>query len=457
LKNLSFEQRFEKFVSDENLFSADDKILVALSGGVDSVVLMHLLRGLNFKIGVAHCNFQLRAAESDEDEQFVRDLALADDTPFFLKVFNTKELAKEEKSSIQETARKLRYDWFQTILVKASFDLIATAHHLDDSIETIIFNLTNTCGIRGLHGILPNNPEKKLVRPLLFATKNEIVEYANQQGLKYREDSSNQSDKYSRNLIRQRVVPVLKSINPAFEDNFARNIRNFRETEQLLNFAIEKIKAEICEETTENELLKINIQSIFKFPSPETVLFELIYPFGFNNSQAAQILLQSQNKEAAFFESETHIISRNYQKLILQKKSSASLRNAKLIPQDKTEFNVDDYKKLSFEIISIEEFQLAPKNNYQAFFDADQLCFPLSLRYWEEADSFHPFGMSGKKKLSSFFKDVKIPQNKRSEIPLLVSGSKIIWIIGHRTSNDFVVEENTEKILKISLIDIRNK
>lgn len=452
MNNYSFEKRFEKFVSDEKLFSADTKVLLALSGGVDSVVLLNLFHRSNVKFAAAHCNFQLRSFESDEDEQFVMKICSDHGVPLFVKKFETESFAKSNKISIQEAARALRYDWFTALLTQEKFDLIATAHHLDDSIETVLFNLSNGCGISGLHGILPKNAENKLIRPLMFASKKEIMGFASENGIDFREDSSNSSDKYSRNLIRHHVLPVLEAINQGFVDNFARNIRNFKETEALQQFAIEKIITEISEELSADELLKINLEAIFDFPSSLTVLFELIKPYGFNRNQAEQILDQAHNPESALYLSEFYLINRNYKKLTVFNKADKIAQTEINIIEGESEVLVNDRQKLIFEIITKEQFDCHPKNKNLAFFDADKIDFPLLLRYYRNGDSFSPFGMSGKlKKLSSFFKDEKIPEHNRSMVPLLVSDSKIIWVIGYRSSIDFSVSNDTNKVLKISL------
>ena len=454
MNNYSFEKRFEKFVSDEKLFSADTKVLLALSGGVDSVVLLNLFHRSNVKFAAAHCNFQLRSFESDEDEQFVMKICSDHGVPLFVKKFETESFAKSQKISIQEAARVLRYDWFTALLTQEKFDMIATAHHLDDSIETVLFNLSNGCGISGLHGILPLNQEKKLIRPLMFASKKEIMGFASENGIDFREDSSNSSDKYSRNLIRHHVLPVLEAINQGFVDNFARNIRNFKETEALQQFAIEKIKTEISEELSADELLKINLEAIFDFPSSLTVLFELIKPYGFNSNQAEQILQQAHNPESALYLSEFYLINRNYKKLTVFKKDDKTAFSEIIISSGESEIMVNDKQKINFEIITKEQFHCHPKNKNLAFFDADKIDFPLLLRYYRNGDSFSPFGMSGKlKKLSSFFKDEKIPEHNRSMVPLLVSDSKIIWVIGYRSSIDFSVSNETNNILKVTLVE----
>jgi tRNA(Ile)-lysidine synthase len=454
LNNYSFEKRFEKFVSDEKLFSADTKILLALSGGVDSVVLLNLFYRSKVKFTAAHCNFQLRSLESENDEEFVRKLTSELEIPLFVKKFETESFAKSQKISIQEAARAQRYDWFTALLAQVNFDLIATAHHLDDSIETVLFNLSNGCGISGLHGILPLNQEKKLIRPLMFASKKDILAFASENGINFREDSSNSSDKYNRNLIRHQVLPVLEAINHGFVDNFARSIRNFKETEVLQKFAIEKIKTEICEELSADELLKINLEPIFDFPSPLTVLFELIKSYGFNRNQAEQILEQAHNSESALYHAEFYIIIRNYKKLRVFEKADRTTLSESVISAGVSEIMVNEKQKIIFEVIPKEQFDCHPKNKNLAFFDADKIEFPFLLRYYRNGDSFRPFGMSGKlKKLSSFFKDEKIPEHKRSTVPLLVSDSKIIWVIGYRSSIDFSVTTDTNMVLKLSLVE----
>jgi tRNA(Ile)-lysidine synthase len=423
-------------------------------------VLVHLFLQIPCEIAIAHCNFNLRAEESDGDEAFILELAQKFKIPFFSVSFNTKKIAKERKISIQMAARDLRYQWLENIRKTQGFDFIATAHHLDDSIETLLLNLTNGCGIRGLHGIAAKNEETKIIRPLIFATKQEIVEYAKKNNISFREDSSNKSVKYSRNLIRQLVVPILKSINPSLEQSFSNNFKHFRESEILFDYAINKLSNEILEQADNDELFKIDLALLQNIPAKGTVLFEMIYPYGFNYSQVSEILQHASNTESAVYESSTHVLFRNYKKLILKKKVVEQLEE-KLLLKEPLEgqflFKIGDIGLLNFEPQNIGEFDIKKTTDNVAYFDADELQYPLSLRYYKSGDYFEPFGMAGKrKKLSSFFKDEKIPQNYRSKIPLLLSNDKIIWVIGHRTSETFKVKPDTKNIVKISFMSSLN-
>ena len=451
---------FKNYIREENLFNFDNRILLAISGGIDSSVLLHLFLQIPCEIAIAHCNFKLRADESNADEAFILELAQKFKVPFFSVSFDTKKIAKERKISIQMAARDLRYQWLEDIRKAKGFDFIATAHHMDDSIETLLLNLTNGCGIRGLHGILAKNDETKIIRPLIFATKQEIVEYAQKNNISFREDSSNKSVKYSRNLIRQRIVPILKSINPSLEQSFAQNFKHFRETETLFNYAVEKLSNEILEKVNDDELLKIDLTKWQNIAAKETVLFEMIYPYGFNKSQVTEISKQAANAESAVYESSTHVLFRNYKKLILKEKALDRLEEILLLKEaveGQFSVNIGSVALLKFESQNSEGLDLKKITDHAAYFDAEELQYPLTLRYYRSGDYFEPYGMSGqRKKLSSFFKDEKIPQNNRTKIPLLLSKDKIIWVIGHRTSETFKVKPDTKNIVKISFMSSLN-
>ncbi len=446
--------KFIKFISDNSLFTKKNRILLAISGGVDSVVLAMLLKEFGADFALAHCNFQLRGEESDGDEAFVIQLASELGVNFYVKHFNTEKIAAEKGISIQMAARELRYDWLFGLLENKNFDLLATAHHLNDSIETLIMNLAKGCGIRGLHGILPKNEEKRIVRPLLFASKDEIIEAALTAEIRYRVDSSNASIKYARNRIRHQMLPLLKKLNPALERSFETNFKHFWEAEQLFDFAIETIKKQILDDPERDEILKIDIEKLNEFPSQKTVIFEMLSPYGFNSHQVEQIFNNLQNLESAFFLSEDFILERSYGKLILKKKNNLKDKYCVLVEKlplkdENIEIETED-KIFKLEINDSSEVK---SDLNVAFFDAEKLQMPLCFRYKKDGDSFIPKGMGGKKKkISKFLKDIKMNISERDRLIFLDSSGKIIWIPGHRHSESYAVTELTNLILKVSII-----
>lgn len=455
MKYINLNSRFCKFVKKENLFSKNNQVLLAISGGVDSVVLAHLLKEENISFGLAHCNFKLRGKESDEDEKFVAELAEKYSVPFFSTHFNTIEIAASKKNSIQVAARELRYEWLNMVLTTEGYDFLATAHHLNDSIETVILNLSKGCGIRGLHGILPKNDQNRIIRPLMFANKDEILSYANEKGLDFRTDSSNESLKYSRNLIRHQVLPILKKLNPSLEQTFQQNFQNFKEAEELFLYAINKLSTALNEADTDAEIIKIDTKKLSNTPAPSTVLFEMLSPYGFNNDQLNQIIDQIDNTESANYESDKYLLSRNYGKLILKLKENENEACEILIINDLRDLPIIKEnifgKKLQIELLNnLHNISQVP---LVAFFDADKLKMPLKIRFWKKADRFQPKGMGGKhKKLSSFFKDLKLNEQDRKKLPLFCSGDEIAWVIGYRTSEKFNIDSNSLNILKITYL-----
>lgn len=452
---------FQKYIADEGLFSEKEKVLIATSGGIDSISLCHLFQLSAYNFGIAHCNFQLRDNDSDQDEIFVRDLAAQFQVPFYAIQFETERIAKERKESIQVVARDLRYDWLEKIRKEKNYHRIATAHHLNDSIETVLYNFTKGCGIRGLHGILPL--KNNIIRPLLFATKSQIESFAQKEKIEYREDASNATDKYSRNKIRHHVIPVLKELNPSIEKTISQNIERLKEVESLYKYAIEKLKKEVIssepnllgndEADTPNQI-KINIKKLISSPAPQTLLFEIILKYGFNNEHSKKIIETIENTESSSvgkqFNSDHFdlIIDRDF--LILRKKE-----NSKGVKY----FIEKNQKNLIFEgnILKLKSEEKPPKifptDPNKVYLNEAKIKYPLVLRHWEKGDYFRPFGMAGKKKkLSDFFTDIKLNRFEKGKVWILESDHKICWIVGFRTDERFKIEADSDSCLAIEFI-----
>ena len=437
---------FEKYIIDNQLFTKNDKLLVAVSGGVDSVVLCQLLYLNNYHFSIAHCNFQLRGDESDGDEAFVKSLADRWKVPFYSKKFETKQYALDHKLSIQVAARDLRYEWFEQLRKTLNYDFILTAHHASDNIETVLYNFTKGSGLLGLTGIKPKN--KAIVRPLLWAKKEEIVAFLNAENLSFREDSSNATDKYARNNIRHQVIPVLTQINPNFENTANETIQRLVETQVLLDFFIDLIKKEITH-TVDNQLF-IDKNKFKTYPSVSTVLFEILKDFGFNNDQIAQIL-REEAKTGALFYSHTHklLIDRSHYIIATQKKEAVS---ETVFTIQKEDFLV---KGSDFELVFNylnEEHKVFSKNPNEALLDVDKLSFPLILRKWQEGDRFQPLGMGGKSQLlSDFFRLQKLSIFDKEKIWILETAeTQICWVIGLRIDERFKMDNSSKSFVSMA-------
>ena len=434
----------------ENLFAPSDKILLTVSGGVDSVVMCQLFYEAGLKFGIAHCNFQLRGTESDEDEKFVNQLAIRYKVPFYTKRFDTTAFAESKNVSIQMAARELRYIWFEEIRKKEKYKFIATAHHQDDSIETFFINLIRGTGITGLHGILPK--QGNIIRPLLFATKNKIIEFSVIAKLRYREDSSNTSDKYMRNKIRHQIIPVLKEINPSLETTINDTIQRLKNVEQIYYSQINFYRGIAMGKEKKYEI--IPKRHIGMLNQLETYLYEFLKPYNFNLSTVKEIILGRSGVSGKQFFSSTHRLIIDREKLIIDKKSDVQRPMSDFIsPIKKNQKEiVFDETKLNFKTITKPANYKLQTTNYIASIDFDKLVFPLDIRKWQKGDSFYPLGMKGKKKLSDFFIDNKVPLNQKENIWLLTSAGEIVWIIGMRIDERFKVTDKTKKIYFAELV-----
>ena len=451
---------FLNYIAEEAIFSTQKhRILLAISGGVDSVVLAHLLKAAEVDFALAHCNFKLRGEESEGDEAFVRELAKELNVPIYLTFFETEKIVAERKSSVQIVARELRYTWLEEIREKQGYDYIATGHHLNDAIESLLLNLTKGCGIRGLHGILPKTERTKLIRPMLFAKKDEIVDFVKQNQLSYRSDSSNATLKYTRNQIRHQIVPELKSINPSLETTFAENFQNFREVEWLYDYAIDKLKKELLEyDDPRGSLWVISIEKLRQIPAAKSILYEILQEYGFTGRQVGQMIQHLEGNSGAIYYSKTHRLLRSYGNFRLEALASESAETGYQFLEDLPLYG--EYQWIDFEadfslqlcLITIEEFEQAPKAANIAYFDADLLSLPLKIRNWLEGDVFQPIGMNGQhKKLSSLFKDAKLSIFERERTRLLISGEDIAWVMGMRSDERFKVTDKTTRVLELVL------
>lgn len=433
-------KKFLRFIETHQLFETDDKLLVAVSGGVDSMVLLHLLFRGKYHAGIAHCNFQLRGTESDGDESFVKAKAAAYDFPFYLRRFDTQRYAREQGVSIQMAARELRYGWFRQLADDGGYGKIVTAHHLNDSLETALLNFTKGTGVAGLRGMAAKSPP--LVRPLLCFTRQEVEAYADRHRIAWREDSSNSSEKYQRNLIRHRITPVLKAINPSLEHTFGHTTRRLRSLERLLTEAVRKEQEKTVKQGDD---VMIPCKRVLNMEI--AVLEVLLKKYGLNWDQTVSIrACVSAGEVGKVFYGEGCVLNVDRSAIIISPERDNVFEEL-TIPSD-GEY-VYPFGKLICTTSDRAGAAELPRGKETAFTDFDLLTFPLTLRLWRPGDTFQPLGMKGRKKLSDFMIDAKIPLNLKKRVAVITSDGHIIWVVGHRIDDRYKVSDKTEKVFRI--------
>ncbi len=438
--------RFIEYIKSEGLLEPDNKVLLAVSGGIDSVVMADLFKRFGYDFGIAHCNFQLRGKDSDKDEEFTRKLAKKLDVPFYLKKFNTTKYADKNGVSIQVAARELRYKWFNSLVNEKEYDVYATAHHLDDQIETFFINLLRGTGISGLHGILPK--QDKCIRPLLFATRNELGNYLKKNELPYREDVSNLSDDYLRNKLRHKLIPVIEELNPSFREIFNMNIKRFRGAEKIYHQNIERIKKQIIHTDEQAKNVFIQIDGLLNLSPLKTYLHEILSPYNFNLSTIENIIYSLNEIPGKSFESGTHKLIKDRDILIISAIEEKMMDEDYLIERECSEIKTPINLSITYEKFSSD--YIVPEDENIACLDLEKLTFPLKIRSWKEGDSFKPLGMKKMKKLSDYFIDEKFSLEEKSKTWLLISGNEICSVIGHRIDDRYKITESTKKICKIA-------
>ena len=417
--------------------------IIAVSGGADSITLLHAFKYLNLRIYALHCNFNLRGKESNMDEQFVKRFCETYGIPMSVKHFDTQEYAKQKGISIEMAARELRYEWFEEMRQKKKMDYIVVGHHADDLAETLFINICRGTGIKGLTGIRP--VKDHILRPLLSRSREEIIAYIEQNQLGYRTDSTNNSLDYVRNKIRHMIIPVCKDINPSFLNTVRENCNTLKEVEQIYRYGIDRLKEEVISE--ENGEILIDIQKTLATPAPYTLLFEILRPYGFNATQIEDILASSDAIPGKQFEAEEYLLTKGriYWRLfnILEKEDERTLL------ADSGEYHVDD---MIFQLDeqNIDDTFIIPCDLNTGCFDLDKITYPLVLRHWSTGDWFCPLGMKrSKKKLSDFFTDLKFSAKQKKECLILQSGKDIIWVVGHRIDDRYKVSPATKRVLII--------
>ena len=424
------QQRIKQYIEKEDLFSSGSKILIALSGGADSVALLCILHAAGYPCEAAHCNFHLRGEESNRDEQFVRQLCKKYGIHLHTIDFDTTRYAAEKHISIEMAARELRYNWFEETRNQCRADVVAVAHHQDDSVETILLNLIRGTGITGLLGIRPRNGV--IVRPLLCINREEIMRYLQSIGQDYVTDSTNLEDEYTRNKIRLNLLPLMQTINPSVKNSLIETGNYLSDVATIYNRYIEEAKTRIA--TTEG----IRICELVKEPAPEALLFEILHPLGFNSAQIKDIVHSLHGQSGKQFSSKEWRVIKDREFLLLEKIQS------------------EDKEELPFQIIKEEkeytsDFQI-PREKGTACFDADKLDGTISYRKWRTGDTFIPFGMKGKKKVSDYLTDRKFSISQKERQWVLCCGERIAWLIGERTDNRFRIDETTRRVVIYTIV-----
>jgi len=417
-------KKVKEFIEKEDLFSKQDKILVALSGGADSVALTRILITLGYHCEAAHCNFELRGEESDRDEDFVRNFCRSLNIKCHSIHFETRRYAAQQSISIEMAARELRYNWFSKICEESDCQVVAVAHHKDDSVETMLLNLIRGTGINGLLGIRPKNGN--VVRPLLCASRQEVVAYLHRMNQTYVTDSTNLEDEYTRNKIRLNLLPLMEEINPSVKDGLVKTASYLNDISKVYQQAIKESIDRIFI-TPEKE---ISIEKLMNEPAPQALLFEVLSPLGFNSTQVEEVYGSLNGQPGKRFISSQWQVVKDRDLLLIEKVKTAN-----------------DKPQIIFEEVLLTKEFVIPKDKNTACFDANKFKGIISIRKWEKGDYFIPFGMKGKKLVSDFMTDSKFSLLKKQQQWVLSCNDQIAWLIGERTDNRFRIDDSTQKVI----------
>jgi tRNA(Ile)-lysidine synthase len=442
-------EHFKKHIDDDLPFLNGSRLLLAVSGGLDSIVMCELCDKLELDMALAHCNFNLRGAESDKDERLVMQLGEEKEIEVFIQHFETERYAKEQRLSTQMAARELRYAWFNELADQLNFDYILTAHRADDDLETFLINLSRGTGFDGFNGIPELN--EKIVRPLLNYSREDILNYAKAEKLIWREDGSNTSLKYLRNKIRHEVIPKLKETSPTFLENFKRTQQHLRDVTVIVNDRIDVVFENSCDVSAEG--IRFDIEKLKKLDQPKAYLYQLLKGYGFTDWHGVYDLIDAQSGKQIF--SDNFCLLRDRNTLILTERSNLVSEEFFINEfQTKVETEIGILKISKFDELSKKSTNIEDLAHYAKciYVDKDRLTFPLSIKKWEKGNFFYPLGMNGKKKVSKFFKDEKLSMIEKDQVRLLYSEDDIVWIIGMRADDRFKVTKDTDHILKIELL-----
>ena len=431
---------FLKHISNNFPILFKSRVLLAVSGGIDSIVLLHLLKKAGVDFAIAHCNFSLRGKESDQDAKFVEELARALNVPIYIQRFNTKAFALENKVSTQMAARELRYAWFKELCAEHNLSHTVIAHHAQDDLETFLINISRASGIEGLTGMTENSDF--ILRPLLPFSRDQIAAYAEEHAINWREDSSNSTDNYLRNHLRHHAIPALNEASPDFLTQFKKTQTYLQESATLLEDYTAFLFSKIVTQSFKG--YELNIPQLLEVPNTKLVLYQLLKGFEFTDWDTIYDLLTAQSGKQVI--AGKHRLIRDREVLLLTEHKVEDQEEFKVTSKD----SLINIPGLTLKVD--EAYQFDKKDNNAAFFDKDQLEFPLTVRKWREGDIFYPYGMHGKKKISKYFKDNKFSTLDKESTWLLCSGEDIIWIVGERTDNRYKIKSGTTKLVKFTVI-----
>lgn len=420
-----YEHKITEYINRHRLFTAEDKVLVALSGGADSVALLRLLLSAGYSCEAAHCNFRLRGEESDRDEEFVRRLCREQQVELHVMHFDTEKIAGERHISIEMAARELRYGWFEELRKERRAAVTAVAHHRDDSVETILLNLIRGTGINGLLGIRPKNGF--IVRPLLCMDREEVVDYLKSIEQEYVTDSTNLQDAYTRNKIRLNLLPAMQEINPSVKESILSTAEHLADAAAIYKKGIEEGKLRVSVPQG------IRIEALKREPAPETLLFEILYPLGFNAARVKDIYRALDGQPGKVFTAEGYWVLKDRDLLLIEESKHPAPPH------------------LQIEELPYTPDFIIPHDKGTACLDAGKLQAPLTLRLWQQGDSFVPFGMKGTKKVSDYLTDRKFSRLRKEQQWVLCCGDDIVWLVGERTDNRFRVEKETKRVVVIRI------
>lgn len=427
-----FHKDIQKYIEEKRLFTLRDGVLVAVSGGADSVALLRALLALGYRCEAAHCNFHLRGEESGRDERFVRELCLKLGVTLHVTHFDTAAYARQHRVSIEMAAREMRYGWFEQLRRERGLAVIAVAHHRDDSVETFLLNLVRGAGINGLKGISPLNG--CIARPLLDVSRQDILDYLHRLGQEYVTDSTNLQDEYMRNKIRLNVLPLLRELNPSAGESIAETARRLSDVALIYNKEIEAGKGRVMQEPG-----RVLISRLMEEAAPAALLFEILHPLGFNSVQVGDVFRSLSAQPGKRFVSAGWEVLRDRTELLIQPRK----RELEGLPGDMPE--------LVMETVAVTPVFVIPRSKDTACLDADKVVLPLTVRKWRQGDKFVPFGMKGKKNVSDYLTDRKFSLFQKESQYVVCSGDKIVWLVGERSDDRFRVTEETERVLVIRL------
>jgi len=436
-------RRFLEFSEKEKLFFRGNKILLAVSGGIDSMVMAWLFREAGIEHSVAHCNFSLRGAESDGDEEFVASWARTNSIPYFSTRFDTLAYAGTNKVSVQMAARELRYDWFRSLIRSGGFDALAVAHNLNDNVETFLINMVRGTGLSGLTGMSPRTGD--IIRPLLFATREEIASFATAHSIEYREDSSNAEVKYTRNRIRHRVIPELEKINPGVLSAVTDTMKRLSSVSAIMDVYLSQVASRIFRSS--GDTTEADISSLISLSPVEPHIFELFRPYSLSPKQTGEViaLLHAGTGKSVF--TSTHRLLNDRGRILITPRREE-------VPQEYRFSSIDEIRISGlFSDLRITEpaDEALPATHLTASLDLDMVNFPVTVRHWKPGDRFIPLGMKQPKKISDFLIDLKVPVTKKEQVLLLISGSEVMWVMGYRIDDRFRVTPRTERILVLTV------